>query len=82
MTNRGLLFADHTADSEPKMTLRRRVRNVFRPGCLFLTMMFSTGPAYSSVGNKDVSEMICHLKFIFICIFLISQPTGNVFFWD
>ena len=36
----------------------------------------------SFLGNKDVSEMICHLKFIFVCIFLIPQPTGNAFIWD
>ena len=79
MKNLGLLFADHTADNKPKMTLRRRLRNVSRLGRLFLAMMCSTGSAYSSLGNKDVSEMICHLKFIFVCIFVISQPTGNVF---
>ena len=26
--------------------------------------------------------MICHLKYIFMWIFLIPQPTGNVFNWD
>ena len=85
MKNLVLLFADHTADNEPKMTLRvvrRRLRNVLRLGRLFLAMMCSTGSAYSSVGNKDVSEMICYLKFIFVCIFVISQPTGNVFILD
>ena len=24
--------------------------------------------------------MICHLKYIFVCIFLIHQPAGNVFY--
>ena len=45
MTNLVLLFADHTADNEPKMTLRvvrRRLRNVLRLGRLFLAMMCST----------------------------------------
>ena len=78
----GLLFADYTADNEPKMTLRTRLRNLYRPCRLFLAMMFSSGSAYSSLGNRDVSELIFHLKFIFLCIFLIPQPTGNVFIWD
>ena len=82
MTYLGLLFADHTADKEPKMTLRRRLRNVIRLGRLLLAMMFSLGSAYSSLGNKNVSEIICHLKFIFVWIFLIPQPTGNVFIWN
>ena len=37
---------------------------------------------YSFWGNQDSSEMIGHLKFIFVWIFLIPQPTGNVFIWD
>ena len=36
MTYLGLLFADHTADKEPKMTLRRRLRNVIRLQKFFL----------------------------------------------
>ena len=26
--------------------------------------------------------MICYLKFIFVCISLIPQPTGYVYIWD
>ena len=26
--------------------------------------------------------MICHMKYIFVWIFLILQPTGNLFIWD
>ena len=26
--------------------------------------------------------MICHMKYIFVWIFLIPQPTGYVFIWD
>ena len=37
---------------------------------------------YLSLGNKDFSNMICHLKYIFVWIFLLPQPTGNVFIWD
>ncbi|XP_066024506.1 fibroblast growth factor receptor 1-A-like isoform X2 [Pocillopora verrucosa] len=47
-------------------------------------MMFSSGSAYSSLGNRDVSELIFHLKFIFLCIFLIPQPTdgGSVTWYE
>ena len=34
---------------------------------------------YSSLDFKDISKMICHLKFIFAWILLIPQFTGNVF---
>lgn len=34
------------------------------------------------LGKQDISEMISHLKFIFVWIFLIPQPTGNAFIWD
>ena len=26
--------------------------------------------------------MICHMKYIFVWILLMPQPTGNVFIWD
>ena len=44
--------------------------------------MISSSSAYSSLGNKDVSEMICRLIVIFVWIFPILQPLGNVFIWD
>ena len=37
---------------------------------------------YSSLVNKDLRKMICHMKCIFVWVFLIPQPTGNVFIWD
>ena len=36
----------------------------------------------SSLGNKELCKMICHMKYIFVWIFLILQPTGNLFIWD
>ena len=44
--------------------------------------MISSSSAYSPLGNKDVSEMICRLIVIFVWIFPILQPLGNVFIWD
>ena len=41
-------------------------------------MLFSVS-VYSSLDMKDISKMICHLKFIFVWILLIPQLTGNVF---
>ena len=36
----------------------------------------------SSLGNKELRKMICHMKYIFVWIFLIPQPTGSVVIWD
>ena len=41
-------------------------------------MQFSVS-VYSSLDMKDISKMICHLKFIFAWILLIPQLIGNVF---
>ena len=47
------------------------------------TDVFTSGLVkYLSLGKKDFSKMICHLKCIFMWIFVIPQPTGNVFIWD
>ena len=35
-----------------------------------------------SLGNKELCKMICHTQYIFVWIFFISRPTGNVFIWD
>ena len=37
---------------------------------------------YSSLGNKELCKMTCHMKYIFVWILLIPQPTGYVFIWD
>ena len=37
---------------------------------------------YSSLENKELCKMICHMKHVFVWIFLIPQPTGIVFIWD
>ena len=44
-------------------------------------MQFSVS-VYSSLDMKDISKMICHLKFIFAWILLIPQLIGNVFIRD
>ena len=37
---------------------------------------------YSSLGKKGFSKMICQLKYIFMWIFFIPEPTGIVFMWN
>ena len=57
-------------------------RNLFSL-CRLLVNVFIQGSArYSSLVNKELCEMICHLKYIFMWIFVIPQTTGNVFIWD
>ena len=46
--------------------------------CFFVAMMFSSGSVYSSLGNADISKMICHLISIFVWISLVPQLAGNV----
>ena len=41
-------------------------------------MRFSVS-VHSSLDIKDISKMICHLKFTFAWILLIPQLTGYVF---
>ena len=73
-------ICDNTADNKPKWSCA--LNDFVLSSSLLVAMLVSSGSAYSYLANKDVSEMICHLKVIFVWIFLILQPTGNVFIWD
>ena len=44
----------------------------------YLPIMFSSGSVHSSLGIKGISIMISRIKFIFVWISLMPQPTGNV----
>ena len=46
---------------------------------LFVAMKLLSGLAYSSLDIKDISKMICFLKFIFAWILFTPQLTSNVF---
>ena len=50
-------------------------RNLFPRLRSFLKMMFL--PNF-----KDISRMICHLKFILTWILLLPGLSGDVFYWD
>ena len=45
-------------------------------------MPTSSSVKYLSLGNKELCKMTCHMKCIFVWIFLMPQRTGYVFIWD
>ena len=57
-------------------------KNLFPHHRSFLKMMFSLSPVCSSMGIKDISRMICHVKFILAWILLLPRLSGNVFYCD
>ena len=51
---------------------------IWRGICSLSAFICGTHP----LGYKELCKMIFHVKHIFVWIFLIPQPTGNVFIWD
>ena len=63
-------------NNQPVLTL---VYFILRGICSSSAYIWGTHP----LGNKELCKMICHMKHIFMWIFLIPQPTGNdAFIWD